>query len=85
MAGLEQLRNVLHVIRARLYPNYLEHGGKYIARAKTERTLDVAQVCAEAVTRTIVISRRVAPKQSMRGRAGRESPGFMNGILTATA
>ena len=51
MAGLEQLRNVLHVIRARLYHNYLEHGGKYIARAKTERTLDVAQVCAEAVTR----------------------------------
>ncbi|MDR0411299.1 MAG: hypothetical protein LBH75_04920, partial [Treponema sp.] len=28
MAGLEELRNVLHVIRAWLYPNYLEHGGK---------------------------------------------------------
>jgi hypothetical protein len=51
MAGLEELRNVLHVIRAWLYPNYLEHGGKYIARAKTEKTLDVEQVCAEAVTR----------------------------------
>jgi hypothetical protein len=51
MAGLEYLRNVLHVIRAWLYPNYLEHGGKFIARAKTERTLSVEQVCAEAVTR----------------------------------
>jgi hypothetical protein len=51
MAGLEQLRNVLHVIRAWLYPNYLEHGGKYIARVKTEKTLTVEQVCAEAVTR----------------------------------
>jgi hypothetical protein len=51
MAGLEQLRNVLHVIRAWLYPNYLEHGGRYIARTRTEKTLSVAQVCAEAVTR----------------------------------
>jgi hypothetical protein len=51
MAGLEQLRNVLHVIRAWLYPNYFEHGGKYVARAKTEKTLTVEQVCAEAITR----------------------------------
>jgi hypothetical protein len=51
MAGLEELRNVLHVIRAYLYPNYLEHGGKFIARAKTEKTLGVEQVCTEAVTR----------------------------------
>ena len=51
MAGLEGLRNVLHVIRARLYPNHFEHGGKYVARAKTEKTLTVEQVCAEAVTR----------------------------------
>jgi hypothetical protein len=29
----------------------LERGGKYIARAKTEKTLTVAQICAEAVTR----------------------------------
>lgn len=35
MAGLEALRNVPHVIRARLYPNYLEHGGKFIVRVKT--------------------------------------------------
>jgi hypothetical protein len=51
MAGLEELRNVLHVIRAYLYPNYLEHGGRFIARAKTEKTLSVEQVCSEAVTR----------------------------------
>jgi hypothetical protein len=51
MAGLEQLRNVLHFIRAWLYPNYLEHGGKYIVRIRTEKTLTVEQVCAEAVTR----------------------------------
>jgi hypothetical protein len=51
MAGLEELRNVLHVIRAWLYTNYLEHGGKFIARVKTEKTLGVEQVCAEAVTR----------------------------------
>jgi hypothetical protein len=51
MAGLEHLRNILHVVRARLYHNYLEHGGKYIARAKTEKTLTVEQVCTEAVTR----------------------------------
>jgi hypothetical protein len=51
MAGLEGLRNVLHVIRARLYPNYFKQGGKYVARAKTEKTLTVEQVCTEAVTR----------------------------------
>jgi hypothetical protein len=51
MAGLEHLRNVLHVVRAWLYLNYLEHGGKYVARAKTEQTLTVDQVCTEAVTR----------------------------------
>jgi hypothetical protein len=51
MAGIEQLRNVLHVIRAWLYPNHFEQGGKYVARTKTEKTLTVAQVCAEAVTR----------------------------------
>jgi hypothetical protein len=51
MAGLEELKNVLHVIRAWLYPNYLDHGGKFIARAKTEKTLSVEQVCTEAVTR----------------------------------
>jgi hypothetical protein len=51
MAGLEQLRNVLHVIHAYMYPNYLEHGGKYIARIKTEKTLSVGQVCSESVTR----------------------------------
>lgn len=51
MAGLEELKQVLHVIRAWLYPNYLDKGGKFIARAKTERTLSVEQVCTEAVTR----------------------------------
>ncbi|MDR1127001.1 MAG: DUF4469 domain-containing protein [Treponema sp.] len=51
MAGLEHLRNVLHIIRAWLYLNFLEHGGKYIARAKTEKTLTMEQVCSEAVTR----------------------------------
>jgi hypothetical protein len=51
MAGLSYLRNVLHIVRAWLYLNYLEHGGKYIARAKTEKTLTTEQVCAEAVTR----------------------------------
>jgi hypothetical protein len=51
MAGLEKLRNVFHVIRAWLYPNYLEHGGKYIARIKTDKTLTVEEVCAAAVTR----------------------------------
>jgi hypothetical protein len=51
MAGLEKLRNVFHVIRAWLYPNYLEHGGRFIARAKTEKTLSIEQVCTEAVTR----------------------------------
>jgi hypothetical protein len=45
------VRNVLHVIRAWLYPNYLEHGDRFIARARTEKTLEVEQVCAEAVTR----------------------------------
>jgi hypothetical protein len=45
------LRNVLHVVRAWLYLNYLEHGGKYVARARTEKTLGVDQICTEAVTR----------------------------------
>jgi hypothetical protein len=51
MAGLAYLRNILHTVKAWLYLNYLEHGGKYIARAKTERTLTTEQVCTEAVTR----------------------------------
>jgi hypothetical protein len=51
MAGLEELKNVLHVIRAWLYPNYLEHGDRFVARARTEKTLTVEQVCTEAVTR----------------------------------
>ncbi|MDR1324642.1 MAG: DUF4469 domain-containing protein [Treponema sp.] len=51
MAGLEEVRNVLHVIRARLYHNYLEYGGKFIAHTKTDKTLNVNQICAEAVTR----------------------------------
>jgi hypothetical protein len=33
-----------------LYPNHFEHSGKYVTRAKTEKTFSVAQVCAEAVT-----------------------------------
>ncbi|MDR3131317.1 MAG: hypothetical protein LBU18_07190 [Treponema sp.] len=74
MAGLEQLRNVLHVIRAWLYPNYLEHGGKYIARARTEKTLAI-RIPAGRRSPGVLFSTGVENKTP---RAG--SPGLRRGL-----
>jgi hypothetical protein len=47
MAIINNVNEVLHRIRAKLYPNYL-HGidGAYIARTDDEAALDIEQVCA---------------------------------------
>jgi hypothetical protein len=47
MAVINNVTEVLHRIRARLYPNYL-HGidGAYIARTDDEASLSIDQVCA---------------------------------------
>ncbi|AEF81976.1 DUF4469 domain-containing protein [Leadbettera azotonutricia] len=52
MSNLQKPQNVLHTIKAKLYPNYLkEASGKYIARAKAEMPLSVEDVCASATSR----------------------------------
>jgi hypothetical protein len=47
MAIINNVTEVLHRIRAKLYPNYL-HGvdGVYIARTDDEASLNIEQVCA---------------------------------------
>ena len=43
---------ILHRIRVKLYPNYLQNvGGSYIARTDNEKTLTVGDVCAALKTR----------------------------------
>jgi hypothetical protein len=47
MAVIDDITEVLHRIRARLYPNYLTTlEGAYIARTDEEATLSVEEVCA---------------------------------------
>jgi len=47
-----QIEEVLHRIRVKLYPNYFQHvNGAYIARTDSERTLDVRDVCSAAISR----------------------------------
>lgn len=44
--------NILHRIKADLYPNLLtEDPNDYVARVKSERTLNVKEICKEAVNR----------------------------------
>jgi hypothetical protein len=52
MATMEEHDLVLHNIRAKLYPNHLEHvEGNYNARVDNERTLTGMEVCTAAKTR----------------------------------
>jgi hypothetical protein len=52
MSILDNVAEVLHEIRAKLYHNYLLNAeGKYIARAQVQKTLSVEEVCAAAVSR----------------------------------
>jgi len=47
MSLINDVNEVLHKIRVKLYPNYLPHvEGKYIARTDNEAVLSVEQVCA---------------------------------------
>jgi len=47
-----EITDVLHRIRVKLYPNYFQHvEGAYIARTDNEATLDVKQVCSAAISR----------------------------------
>jgi hypothetical protein len=49
---MADVNEVMHKIRAKLYPNYLPGGeGTYVARTQNEATLSVEQVCAAATTR----------------------------------
>ena len=52
MAVLNEVTEVLHKIEAKLYPNYLGKGdGAFVARAKAEAPLSIADVCAAAKNR----------------------------------
>ncbi|MDR2479634.1 MAG: hypothetical protein LBD48_10020 [Treponema sp.] len=52
MAVINDVTEVLHKIEAKLYPNYLgKGGGSYVARAKPEAPLSIADVCAAAKNR----------------------------------
>ena len=52
MAVINEITEVLHKIEAKLYPNYLGKGdGAYVARAKAEAPLSIADVCAAAKNR----------------------------------
>jgi hypothetical protein len=47
-----EIDEVLHRIRAKLYPNHFPNAeGAYIARTDSEATLDVRQVCTTAISR----------------------------------
>ncbi|MDR0375207.1 MAG: DUF4469 domain-containing protein [Treponema sp.] len=47
MSIVNNVNEVLHRIRVKLYPNYLPHSeGAYIARADNEATLSIEDVCA---------------------------------------
>jgi hypothetical protein len=47
-----QITDVLHRIRVKLYPNHFLHvEGKYIARTDNEAVLDVDKVCNAAISR----------------------------------
>jgi hypothetical protein len=52
MAIINDITEVMHRIRAKLYPNYL-HGveGKYIARVQAEAPLTIEDVAAAAKNR----------------------------------
>jgi hypothetical protein len=52
MAIIDALQEVLHTIRVFLYYNYLQNvNGKYVARIKSDRTLDLEEVVAAAINR----------------------------------
>jgi hypothetical protein len=52
MPIVTDVMEVLHKIKAKLYPNYLKKGdGAFIARAKAEAPLSVEDVCASAKNR----------------------------------
>jgi len=47
-----EIDDVLHRIRVKLYPNYFQHvEGTYIARTDSEASLNVGQVCSAAISR----------------------------------
>jgi len=53
MAGINDLTNIFHHIRVKLYPNYLskEDKGTFIARTDSDKTVDVKDTCTIMVTR----------------------------------
>jgi hypothetical protein len=47
-----EITDVLHRIRIKLYPNHFQHvDGRYIARTDNEAVLDVKKVCSAAISR----------------------------------
>lgn len=50
---MNDLSMILHRIRVKLYPNYLQNvEGMYIARTNNERTLDIEDICTVMKTRS---------------------------------
>jgi hypothetical protein len=52
MAVMNEVTEVLHRIKAKLYPNYLGKGeGAYVARSRAEAPLSIEDICASAKNR----------------------------------
>jgi hypothetical protein len=53
MAGINDLANIFHHIRVKLYPNYLPNAGEgtYIARTDSDKTVNVKDICTIMITR----------------------------------
>ena len=53
MAGINDLANIFHNIRVKLYPNYFVNApkGSYIARTDGDKVMDVRDTCSMMVTR----------------------------------
>jgi hypothetical protein len=53
MASINDLSNIFHHIRVKLYPNYIPNAGKgtYIARTDSDKTVNVRDICTIMITR----------------------------------
>jgi len=54
MAGINDLKDIFHHIRVKLYPNYLPKApkGSHIARTDSDRVMTVKDICTTMITRT---------------------------------
>jgi glutamine synthetase type III len=62
MAIMNEVTEVLHRIKAKLYPNYLGKGeGAYIARSKAEAPLSIEDICASADQLEALVAKNAWP------------------------